>query len=229
MAINKSDALETLGDIFLAMSSYAGGSIPGVSSSQYTQWLTWVRLAQQDCARRGFWARLLTSEDVAITKDVDFIVLPDNFFKRNGIYVLNVNGEDWASKANKSGQKLMVTKRFSDGKWICRFVGYTPTSDATGKLWYFYNPPIPVEETDPIYLDGQMIVFGALKEYFRQARQPGSQDDARNEYENRFNEELSMDMLPTPQEMMEWQSVYKHTGLDPSLEVHRYGGGRRRV
>jgi len=106
--------------------------------------------------------------------------------------------------------------------------GTTPTESATGTLWYFYNPPMPVDQDDAIWLDGEMIMYGALKEYFRQSRQAGSQDDARNEYENRFNENLNLEMLPTPQELMGWTSVYQHTGLDPMSEIHKSTATRNR-
>jgi hypothetical protein len=148
---------------------------------------------------------LLIPTTVTITKDEDTISLPDNFHKVNGLYLLEVNGEDWAQPNNKAGQRLYVYLDHATATWKCRFLGFTPTEtvdDAT--LWYFYNPPLPVNETDPIYLDGEMIGFYALKEYFRKARQPGSQDDARIEYENRLQELLALEVLPSRQELASW-------------------------
>jgi len=217
----KADVFENLGDVMAGMAVYAGGSIPATTSTAYPQWVRWIQLAQYDVAKRGFWTRCLISKTITITADVDYIVLPDDFFKRNGIYVLNVGGEDWNSNANASGQKLHVYKNQITGVWTCKFIGYTPTTtDTTAVLWYFFNPPVPTELTDIIFFDGEMIMFGALKEYFRQSRQPGSQDDARIEYENRFNENLNIEMLPTPQELMSWTSVYQHIGITPQDEVH---------
>lgn len=216
----KSDVIEKLGDALNAMSVYAGGSIPSTGSTQYNQWVRWVQLAQYDIAKRGFWSRCLTKADLTITKDVNYSILPDDFFKRNGIYVLNVNGDDWASNANLSGQRITASKDSITGKWIVRFIN-TPTQDAVGELWYFYNPPVPTDQADNLWFDGEMIMFGALKEYFRQSRQPGSQDDARSEYENRFNENLGLEMLPTPQELISWKSIYEHSGINPQSEIHR--------
>jgi len=220
MSSIKSDVFENLGDVLSGMAAYAGGSIPATTSTAYPQWVRWIQLAQYDIAKRGFWSRCLVKADLTITEDVDYVTLPADFFKRNGIYVLNVDGEDWASNSNASGQRITCFKDQITGAWTVKFIGYTPTASATGELWYFYNPPVPVEQADVIWFDGEMIMFGALKEYFRQSRQPGSQDDARNEYENRFQENLGLEVIPTPQELMSWQSVYSHVGLNPQNEVH---------
>lgn len=228
MSTIKSEIIQTLGDALTAMSSFAGGSVPGSNTTAYAQWVRWIQLAQFDAARRGFWSRCLAKTNLAITKDVDYVALPGDFFKRNGIYVLNVGEDDWNANNNGAGQRLMVLKDPTSGAWIVKFIGFTPTESATGTLWYFYNPPVPTNEADLLWLDGEMIMFGALKEYFRQARQPGSQDDARNEYENRFNENLNLEVLPTPQELMGWQSVYEHNKLSPMDEIHRSSVNRRR-
>lgn len=224
----KSDIFENLGDVLAGMAVYAGGSVPASSSPAYSQWIRWIQLAQYDIAKRGFWARCLVKANLTITANSDHAELPADFFKRNGIYVLNVSGEDWASNSNISGQRINVVKDAVTGKWTVQFIGYTPTVSATGELWYFYNPPVPTDETDVIFFDGEMIMFGALKEYFRQSRQPGSQDDARTEYENRFNENLNLEMLPTPQELMSWNSVYQHIGITPQNEVHGSSANRIR-
>jgi len=228
MSTIKSDVIENLGDVLNAMSSYAGGSIPAATTTAYAQWVRWVQLAQYDIAKRGFWTRCLVPANLTITKDVDTAILPADFFKRNGIYVLNVGDEDWASKANPSGQVLLPYKNQTTGVWTVKFTGFTPTESATGVLWYFYNPPVPTDLDDPIWFDGEMVMFGALKEYFRQSRQPGSQDDARTEYENRFMENLNLEVLPTSQELMGWTNVYTHTGITPQSEIIRSTQNRTR-
>jgi len=231
MSTKKKEILETLGDVLSSMAAFAGGSIPSETTVNYDQWVRWVQLSQYDACRRGFWARCLTKVNINIIANQDYVVLPDDFFKRNGIYVLNVNGEDWNSNGNDvngSKQRLMVLKDSTNGSWICKFIGFTPTENATGELWYFYNPPVPEDLTDELWLDGEMIMFGALKEYFRQSRQAGSQDDARLEYENRFNENLNLEMLPTPQELMGWSNVYQHNGITPMTETHRTTSTRYR-
>jgi hypothetical protein len=181
-------------------------------------------------ANRGFWRRLLLPTTVTITKDEDSIDLPDNFHKVNGIYMLEVDGVDWNEPNNEDEQRLYVYMDPDTATWKCKFLGFTPTqtvADAT--LWYFYNPPLPVEETDPIYLDGEMVGFYALKEYYRKARQPGSQDDARIEYENRLQELLSSEMLPSKQELARWSSYHQHLGQSASERRYYTGRGRTRT
>lgn len=228
MATNKSQIFETLGDVLTGMAAFAGGSIPATNTSNYHDWIRWIQLAQYDAARRGFWGRLLTSTSITITAGVDYVSLPDNFFKRNGIYVFKVGDVDWNANGNSDNQKLIVLKDPTSGDWICKFIGFTPTENATATLWYFFNPPVPEDQTDAIWLDGEMLMFGALKEYFRQSRQPGSQDDARIEYENRFNENLNLEMLPTPQELMSWNNVYQHLGITPQTETSWTAANRTR-
>lgn len=213
------------------MASYAGGSIPVSTETEYGEWRRWIQLGQQDAANRGFWRRLLVPETVTITKDVDYIDLPDSFGKVNGIYVLSVDGVDWNKPNNSDGQKLWVYLDPDTAVWKCKFVGFTPTEtvdDAT--LWYFYNPSLPVDEDDPLYLDGEMIGFYALKEYFRKSRQFGSMDDARIEYENRFAELLNLEVIPSPQELISWASYHSHLNQTWNEKDNYYAGrGRSRT
>ena len=212
------------------MAPYAGGSIPATSDVEYANWRRWIQLGQQDAANRGFWRRLLIPTTVTITKDEDTISLPNNFHKVNGLYLLEVNGEDWAQPNNKAGQRLYVYLDPDTATWKCKFLGFTPTETITDAvLWYFYNPPLPMGEEDPIYLDGEMVGFYALKEYFRKARQPGSQDDARIEYENRLQELLALEVLPSRQELASWGSYYRHLGQDTSERQFYTGRGRSRT
>ena len=227
MVENKRSVLTTLGDVFAYMAPYAGGTIPATDSPQHANWKRWVALGQEDSAKRGFWGRLLDKVSVNIVANQDYIQLPDNFFKRNGIYVLNVGGDDWNAAHNRAGQRLMVLQHPTTGEWICKLIGFTPTSNDLGELWYFYNPPIPTDEADPLWLDGEMCGFYALKEHFRVARQPGSMDDCRIEYENRYTELLALEVIPTPQEIMSWGSVYTQT-KQPTNEMGYYTGNKTR-
>lgn len=226
MPDTRAQAINTLGEVLSFMAPYAGGSVPASTSTDYANWVRWVRLGINDAANRGFWRRLLTKTTLAITDGDDTVDLPNNFHKVNGIYVLEVDGVDWAQPANEAGQSLLVTMDPTDGVWQVRF-SEEPTVSATGTLWYFYLPPLPSAEDDPLYLDGEMIGFYALKEYFRQKRQFGSLDDARIEYENRREELLSLEMLPSRQELLSWGDHYTHRGV--KHDEKRFYGGRSRT
>jgi len=230
MSTEARGVITTLAGVMEFMAPYAGGSIPAANDIEYANWRRWIRLGQQDAANRGFWRRLLIPTTITITKDEDTISLPENFHKINGLYLLEVNGEDWAQPNNKAGQRLYVYLDPDTATWKCKFLGFTPTETITDAvLWYFYNPPMPVKEDDPIYLDGEMIGFYALKEYFRKARQPGSQDDARIEYENRLQELLALEVLPSRQELASWGNYYQHLGQSPSERQFYTGRGRSRT
>lgn len=217
--------ISTLGNGLSWMARYAGGSVPGVNDTQYAEWISWQNEGQEDAAERGFWARLLTKTTLSIVADTDSADLPADFHKRNGIYVLKVGEVDWNAAHNADGQMLLVTKK-STGGWQVTFTGYTPTANATATLWYFRHPGKMTAEADSFLLDGKMCSYYALAEYFRQAGELGSLDDARAEYDNRFRENLSNEVLPSPQELMGWTPYYKHLNQNWNERAY-YSRGRR--
>lgn len=226
--VEVNQVIDTLGDALEWLARYAGGTVPASTDAQYTEWVSWLSESQEDAAERGNWGRLLEpKDDFTITANEKETVLPDNFHKRTGIYVLDVNGIDWNQPNNEDGQRLLVRKR-SDGKWVVRYIGFTPTETVTATLWYFRHPGKLAAEADKFMLDGKMCCHGALTEYSRQAGELGSLDDSRAEYNNRFEENLSNEVLPTPQELTSWIPYHKHLN-QPSIERSYYSRGRRRV
>jgi hypothetical protein len=219
--------INSLGQALTEMAKYAGGSVPSASDAQYTEWVTWLNQGQEDAAERGFWGRLLTKGTLVIEEDDEIATLPEDFHKRNGIYVLGVDDVDWAESRNTAGQKLYVNKN-SDGEWVVNFIGFTPEEEATGTLWYFRHPGILEDEDDKFILDGKMCVFYALTEYFRQAGELGSLDDARAEYNNRFEEGLGLEMIPTPQELLSWKPYNQHANINANEHSYYSRNGRRR-
>jgi hypothetical protein len=206
------------------MSPYAGGSVPVVGDTDYLDWLRWIQLGQQDAANRGFWRRLLTKADQTITASAETDDLPANFHKINGIYALFVGGIDWSRPNNEDEMRLFVEMNPLTAVWRIRYLPDTPTTSTTGDLWYFFNPPKPTIASDIVFLDGEMIGFYALKEYFRKLKQLGSMDDARIEYENRFSELLSLEMLPSQQELASFSSFNSFKNV--STNEKRFYSGR---
>lgn len=218
--------LSTLGSVLSFLSRYAGGTIPPTEETNYAEWVSWINEGQEDAAERGFWGRLLTPYELDISAGEEEVILPDDFHKRNGIFVLNVNGIDWNANNNSDGQKLFVYKN-TDSEWILRFNGFTPTEDITAMLWYFRHPGVLEEETENLTLDGKMVGYYALTEYYRQAGEEGSLDDARDEYNNRFEELLGLEMLPSTQELLSWNSFYSHKNISTN-ERNFYTRNRNR-
>ena len=220
--------LGTLGDILTWMAPYAGGSIPQSNDPAYANWIRWIGLGQEDAANRTFWRRFLIPKVITITADVDILSLPDDFNKINGVYVLNVNGVNWAAPNNEDGQRLWVYMDPATATWKLKFIGFTPTETVTDAvLWYFYNPPTPQAEDDPMYLNGEMCGYYALKEHFRKNSQMGSMDDARIEYENRFEGLTDLEVIPSPQELISMTSYSRYLNQSPS-EKQFYNGRRVR-
>lgn len=226
MATNVRQILQTLGEVLQWLAPYTGGSVPASTTTDYADLVRWIQLGQQDAANRKFWRRLLIPEDVTITKDIDYINLPARFFKINGLYSLLADNVDWADNNNEDQQIIYVYMNPDDGTWRAKFTGFTPTETVTAKLWYFYNPPKPTQESDPLYLDGEMIGFYALKEYHRKQGELGSLDDARIEYENRIEELAALEAIPSRQELLQWSDQYKHLGQPRNERAYYSGGGR---
>lgn len=224
MPINSRSVLTTVSDIMSFMADYAGDNVPVSGDEDFSRWLRWIQLGQQDAANRGFWRRLLTKTSLNIVANQETTNLPDNFYKINGIWALFVNGVDWSQRNNKDNVTIFVETNPQTAVWRVRWLPKPPTQNATGDLWYFFNPPRPTAITDVVFLDGEMIGFYALKEYFRRLKQLGSMDDARIEYENRLREHLSFEMLPSSQEMLSFGSYSSFRNI--SSDESRFYTGR---
>lgn len=196
--------IRTLRDVMeKVMAPSAGGSMPDFSTNpedEYMQWVSWIQQKQEEYAVRAFWRRLLTREEIEIEGDTT--VLPDRFHKPNGLYVLDVDGVDYADPDNPQLTVEMITDPTDTdfGKWQIRFKDTQERKTAI--IWYFANPPVPTDETDIVLLPGDMIGYSALGEYFRSIGADGSQDKAEEDAENRFIEYLSMEMIPPRHELL---------------------------
>lgn len=187
--------IRTLGDVLLkVMAPSAGGSVPATTDEEYDQWVSWVQQKQEEYAKRGFWQRLLTREEITIEGDVT--VLPDRFHKPNGLYILEVDGEDYADENNPKVSVEYINDPDDEdyGKWQMRFAETMPLMDAV--IWYFAAPPVPTAESDFLLLPGDMVGFAALGEYFRTTGAEGSQDKSEADAENRFQEYISLEVIP---------------------------------
>lgn len=201
--------IDTLGDALEAMAPFAGGSVPADTSTEWDEWVRWIQMKQEEYAKRGFWRACLTREELALVEDDETVLLPERFHKSNGLYMFIVDDVDWNDYPNSSEQTIFVETvndaTSSDFKrWRARFgTAVTATDEDNGAVvWYFSIPPTPNAVADKLLLPGDMIVYGALSEYFRQANQEGSQDDARNEAENRFQEYLGIDVIPDKSDLL---------------------------
>ena len=202
-----STTIQTLQDVLDFMAPQAGGSVPDSDSTEYAEWVMWIQNKYEEYARRGFWRRTLTREVITLTEGDETHVLPDRFFKPNGLYMCIVDSVDWNEPGNSDDQTIFI-EMIGDpddenfGKWQMRFDNAVVETDATVIMWYFANPPVPNALTDYMLLPGDMIGFAALAEYYRQANQEGSQDKAEEDAENRFQEYLALEVIPDKSELL---------------------------
>lgn len=210
-----SQALLTCSDIFNFIAPYAGGSVPSETSKQYANWIRWVGVKQDEYAKRGYWRRLLKKTSVSVAEGESTYILPEDFNRANGLYVFDVEGTDWAEQGQDKFFVSMITDDEDEdfGRWQMEFYEELD-QDITATMWYFSTPPKPTSSSDKVLLPGDMIAFGVLSEYFRSTGAEGSQDDARNEAEQRFNSYLSQEIIPAKYELIKFQArpkkIYNH-------------------
>ncbi len=212
-ALEISSSIRTLGEVLNAMAPFAGGSVPDANDQEYLDWVSWIQVKQEEYAKRAFWRRCLTREE--ITVDGETTVLPDRFNRPNALFILIVDGVDWHENGNTFGQQIVVEMNndVTDqdfGKWQMRFLIPPVNKDAI--IWYYSNPPKPVAESDILLLPGDMIAYAALGQYFFTTGAEGSQDNADGKAEDRFNEYLSIEVIPD-------KSVFlSHTRQTPRVD-----------
>lgn len=214
--------LSTVDEVFDFIKPNVGGAVPDSDTDEYQDWLHWIQVRQEEFARRGFWRRLLKKTTLALTTADETALLPADFHKPNGIYVMAVGDVDWASEGNTDEQMLFPEldldfNSLTYGRWIVRFRDAI-SSDATATMWYFANPPMPTTGSDKIILPGDMLGYAVMSDYFRADGSEGSQDDARVEANNRFNEYLTLEMLPAPGELLQW-STYSGTRRNLTVQA----------
>lgn len=221
--------IQTLGEVLNAMAPFAGGSIPGENDAEYANWVGWINQKQEEYSKRAFWRRCLTREEITIEGITT--ILPVRFDRPNGIWMLIVDGQDWMDPENEDEQFPMV-EMINDpedanyGKWQIRFT--TTVEDNTPAiLWYFSTPAKVVATTDRLLLPGDMIAYSALMEYYRTTGAEGSEDKAEEMAENRFTEYLSIEVLPSKNEILNHSQYTKHVDyLQRAKNYYRTRTGR---
>jgi len=194
MAENTNATIRTLDDCLTYIAAFAGGTVPLTTDEEYAQWVFWIQVKQEEYAKRGFWRRLLTRETITIEGDTT--VLPARFHKPNGLYLLDVDGVDYTDPDDPQLTVEMIGDPEDEnyGNWQMRFKETQEEQSAV--IWYFANPPKPTVGADLVLLPGDMISYAALGEYYRTTGAEGSQDKSELDAENRFNEYISLEVIP---------------------------------
>lgn len=234
MSTDVSQIIATPNDVMAFIAPYSGGAVPSEGSTEYEDRLRWTQVKQEEYARRGFWRRCLRRESFSITADDETTTLPDSFNKPNGLYIFLVGDVDWMEDDNEDEQILTVemdNDPGSDdfGSWRVRYK--TPvTENTTATIWYFGNPPKPESGTDKLLLHGDMIAYGVLSEFYRSINAEGSQDDARNEAENRLTSYQALEVIPPKNEILRMATSTRKTDfLVKAKQQYAYRTNRYRV
>jgi hypothetical protein len=203
--IDRTIAPQTLLEVLQFVAPFAGGSIPDANDQEFIDWVNWIGNKQDEYARRAFWRRCLTREVITISGETT--VLPARFHKPNGLYMLIVDGIDWYDPEHQDTTVFVEMNNDPDSedfaKWQLRFSESVSSQEAI--IWYFANPPRPTQTTDKLILPGDMIGYAVLAEYYRTTGAEGSQDKAEEDAENRFEQYLSLEVVPPKNE------IHRHT------------------
>lgn len=204
------------------MAPSAGGVIPDEDGDEYAQWLLFIQAKYEEASRRGFWRRLLKKDTISLTEGDEEVYLPVDFQRANGLYILYVDEVDLCDPDREPDDQGIfaeidtqifeedgVTPNTNFGRWRLTF-SEPVSATQEAPIWYFCTPPKPTESADKILLPGDMIAFGALSEVFRTTNLEGSQDDARQEYENRLSTYLNMEMIPPRNEILSFATNPSH-------------------
>lgn len=205
----------TVADIMNIIAPNAGGSVPDENSEEFGQWLLAIQMKYEEASRRGFWRRLLTRDTIVLREDDTETSLPDRFQRANSLYIFAIkdsegNDVDWMDPDREPDGQQLYVEQVNDpddddfGKWKVTFREPITAAQAEEEavIWYWATPPKPNANSDTLLLPGDMIAFGAMIEIFRSKNLPGSQDDARVEFENRLSTYLGMETIPPKNELL---------------------------
>lgn len=210
--------IQTVNEVMSMMAPHAGGSIPDTTQDEYAQWLLFIQQKYEEASRRGFWRRLLTRDDLSLTAGDTEALLPVKFQRANSLYILYVDEVDlsdpdrvpddqsiWVEMDNNIFLEDGETANTDFGRWKVTFTEAIETTQ-TAPIWYFATPPKPTLAADKLLLPGDMIAYGALAEVFRSTNLEGSEDNAKQEFENRLSTYLAMEMVPERHEILTFSS-----------------------
>ncbi len=209
--VEVSQVLGTLSEVLSFIAPSAGGAVPDEDSEEYAQWRLFVQVKQEEAARRGFWRRLLTREDLTLVEGDTEVLLPVRFQRDNALYICYVDGVDLGDPDREPDDQSIFAEVINDpedddfGRWKLTFTEAI-AADQTAPFWYFATPPKPVDATDKLLLPGDMIAYGAMAEIFRTTNLEGSQDSAALEYENRLQNYLALEMIPSKDRLLSFQT-----------------------
>lgn len=232
----KGQYIQTLSEVLSFMAPSLGGTVPAETSEEYADWVRFVQSKYEEASRRGFWRRLLKKGELSLTAGDTEALLPIDFQRANSLYILYVDGVDLSDPDREPDEQSIFVEMVTDpdeedddennifGRWRVTFDTEIETTQ-TAPIWYFCTPPMPEDPSDKLLLPGDMIGYGAMSEVFRTTNLEGSQDDARNEYENRLSTYLAMEMIPERHEILKF--VTNPRNLDRTIKARdQYRSGR---
>lgn len=200
---------------------------PNSSDTRYTSRTRWFNRAREDIAKRWFFKNLLKTDTLEIEAGTPTYTLLEDFEKPNGLYALaSSDGSIVYTSPYDTRVLVTISRNFTTGRYEVTFTP-TPQEDDSAPYWYFATPPPLVDGTDLVLVDGEAVLYYALKQHFFINGPLDKFAESRDEYENIVEEMSKVFEIPPPGALLGMSnSMLRRDGT--TNEKHYYQSSRRR-
>jgi len=217
--------IATLSDLHLSFSDYLNEETPPASSDpRYGSRTRLFNRGQEDLAKRYFFKSLLKADTLSLRAGVPTYALLSDFEKPNGLRYFAA-GEIVYTDPFEKEHALTITRNFTTGGWQVTLMP-PPSTDVVANYSYFATPPRLSAPESPLLVDGDAVLYFALKEYFFQNEQMAKWQVAVSEYENRIEELIRANAIEPPGSLQSTLN-YEKTYLKAGNEKDFYSGVTR--
>lgn len=232
-----------MSDLHANFSDYVNETTPpSTSDPLYLTRTRYFNRAREDMAKRWFIPSLAVNSTLPITAGLATYTMPNDFTRPNALKILqsldgttvytdpfntiaSTNNPVPQNGVQSSGTQLQITRDFTTGLYKLTF-NPAPSTTQTLTMIYFGNPAPMVNPTDLALLDGDAILFFALKQYHFSLGNYTDMAEARDEYENRVTEWLESELINPPGALTDMQGTLQAKHATDQTQF--YQGNTRR-
>jgi hypothetical protein len=219
--------IQTLTDLHQAFADDIDDTVPsptGSTAALYAKRTRWFNRVREDMANRWFWKQLLKKDTLSISPASSIYPFASDFTRTNALYVFYTSDpiSVFTNPYGDPEHTITITRDLTTGLYSVSFL-IAPSQAGIATYYYFATPPPLVNPGDLVLLDGDAVIYGTLVRHHFAEGNFDEMDTAREEYENRVNELLNMQEIPTPGSLLDIRSFTR--GLD---EKQFYSGTTRR-
>ncbi len=209
--------INQLQDLHQSFSDYINEDTPpAVTDVLYMRRTRWFNRAREDIAKRWFFPSLANNTTLPITAGLATYVMFADFNRPNALRTLqtadgttvytdpfntitSTNSPVPLNGIQYSGTTLWITRILSGANAGLYQLQFNPAPNTTQNLTmiYYATPPLLVNPTDVVLLDGDAVIFFALTAYHMSLGNYTDMAEFRQEYENRVAEIIQNESINT--------------------------------